>query len=296
MLRRLARKLRSKASHALGVPLGRPEVPLLELHVTHACNLACESCSHYSDHGHRGNLDPKEADRWMAAWSGRLRVAHFNLLGGEPTIHPRLAEFVPLVRRHWPDARISIVTNGFFLPRHPDLPAVLRAAGRADIWLSVHHDDAAYTERLRPVREMLANWQRDHGIDVHVRPSLDQWTRRYRGFGADMLPFEDGRPRDSWQICPARWCKQLHDGKIWKCGPLAYLGMQKAKYDLPEQWNPYLRYRPLDPSCSDRDLREFLSLEDEPVCSMCSAEPRRFALPNPMRNAPEATLPGQRVG
>ena len=94
MVRWLARKLLSKASRTLGVPFGRPEVPLLELHVTHACNLACESCSHYSDHGHRGNLDPSEADRWMAAWSGRLRVDHFNLLGGEPTIHPRLAEFV----------------------------------------------------------------------------------------------------------------------------------------------------------------------------------------------------------
>ena len=286
MVRWLARKLLSKASRTLGVPFGRPEVPLLELHVTHACNLACESCSHYSDHGHRGNLDPSEADRWMAAWSGRLRVDHFNLLGGEPTIHPRLAEFVPLVRRHWPDARISIVTNGFFLHRHPDLPAALRAAGRADIWLSVHHGDAAYTERLRPAREMLANWQRDHGIEVHIRPSLDQWTRRYRGFGAEMLPFEDGRPRESWQICPARWCKQLHDGKIWKCGPLAYLGMQKVKYELSGKWNPYLGYRPLDPSCSDRELRQFLTLEDEPVCSMCSAEPRRFALPNPMRNAP----------
>ncbi len=285
MVRWLARKLLSKASRTLGVPFGRPEVPLLELHVTHACNLACESCSHYSDHGHRGNLDPSEADRWMAAWSGRLRVDHFNLLGGEPTIHPRLAEFVTLVRRHWPDARISIVTNGFFLHRHPDLPAALRAAGRADIWLSVHHGDAAYTERLRPAREMLANWQRDHGIEVHIRPSLDQWTRRYRGFGAEMLPFEDGRPRRSWEICPSRWYKQLHDGKIWKCPPLAYLGMQKARYELSEQWDPYLRYRPLDPSCGDRELDAFLAIEDEAVCSMCSAEPRRFALPNPMRKA-----------
>lgn len=291
MVRWLARKLRSKASHALGIRLGRPEVQLLELHVTHACNLACESCSHYSDHGHRGNLDPAEADSWMAAWSGRLDVDHFNLLGGEPTIHPRLSEFVPLVRRHWPDARISIVTNGFLLPRHAGLPAALAAAGNADIWLSVHHNDTAYTERLRPVREMLANWQRDHGIAVHVRPSLDQWTRRYRGFGTGMLPFEDGRPRESWQICQARWCKQLHDGKIWKCGPLAYLGMQKARYELSEKWDPYLRYQPLDPACSDRELHEFLAHEDEPACAMCSAEPRRFTLPNPMRNVPEAALP-----
>jgi MoaA/NifB/PqqE/SkfB family radical SAM enzyme len=286
-----ARKTLKKAQRALRV--GPPVVSLLELHVTHACNLACESCSHYSDHGHRGDLDPATADRWMAAWSGRIKVKQFNLLGGEPTMHPGLCEFVPLVRRHWPAAHIRVCTNGFFLNRHPKLPSVLAAAGNTDIWLSVHHDDGAYTERLRPVRDLLAGWQRDHGTTVHYRPAHAQWTRRYRGFGADMQPFEDGRPRESWEICPAKWCKQLHDGKIWKCAPLAYLGMQRARYDLSEKWNPYLGYQPLDPSCSDRELDQFLALEEEPVCSMCSAEPRRFTLPNPMRNAPKTSLPVQ---
>jgi radical SAM family protein len=291
LTRALARKLYLRASRALGVR--RPIVPRLELHVSHACNLTCESCSHYSDHGHRGNLDPATADRWMAAWSSRIRVKEFNLLGGEPTIHPDLAEFVPMVRRHWPEARIRICTNGFFLHRHPKLPSVLAAAGNSDIWLSVHHDDPAYTERLRPVHELLAGWARDHGTKVGSQPSHAKWTRRYRGFGADMLPFEDGRPRASWEICPARWCKQLHDGKIWKCAPLAYLGMQQAKYDLSEKWATYLGYQPLDPSCSDRELDQFLALEDEPVCAMCSAEPRKFTLPNPMPNVRKASLPAQ---
>lgn len=288
MARVLARKLLSKVSRVLGV---RPEVSLLELHVTHACNLACESCSHYSDHQHSGNLDLEKADRWMTAWSGRFGVRQFNLLGGEPTIHPRLPEFIPLVRRHWPSAHIRIVTNGFFLHRHPDLPAALAAAGRSDLWLSVHHDDQSYAERLGAVRELLARWQQEHGIAAVIRPSHARWTRRYQGFGAHMQPFEDGRPRHSWKICPAKSCKQLHDGRIWKCAPLAYLGMQKAKYDLSEKWDPYLLYRPLDSSCSDRELDEFLAQEDEPECSMCSAVPRRFALPNPMRNAAEVSPP-----
>src|SRR5262245_29311516 len=99
----------------------------LELHVTHACNLTCESCSHYSNHNHRGHLTLSEADQWMAHWSHRLIVDEFNLLGGEPTIHPDLLGFVRLVRRHWPDTFIRIRTNGFFLNRHPGLPALLAA-------------------------------------------------------------------------------------------------------------------------------------------------------------------------
>lgn len=260
----------------------------LELHVTHACNLACESCSHYSNHGHAGNLDLVEADRWMAAWSDRLEMEEFCLLGGEPTVHPRLSEFVPLVRRHWPEARIRIVTNGFLLARHPDLPIRMKAAGNCDIALSVHHDASSYRERLQPSMDLLERWQNEYSTVVHTWLSHGVWTRRYLGSGAAMLPFEDGNPRRSWEICPARHCKQLFEGKIWKCAPLAYLGLQKAKYDLSDKWDPYLGYAPLEPSATDDELDRFLALEDEPVCAMCSAEPRRFSLPNPLRGASES--------
>ena len=284
----------SSLSRALGIgPAGKKprSVHRLELHVTHTCNLACDSCSHYSNHGHAGNLDLAEADRWMGAWSDRLIVEEFNLLGGEPTIHPGLSEFVVLARRHWPMVRIRIITNGFFLHRHPDLPLVLAADGNTDLALSVHHDGTEYAERLRPIFDLLETWQRDHGTKFHIWPSHQGWTRRYLGFGDAMLPFEDGRPRQSWEICPARHCKQLYEGKLWKCAPLAYLGLQKAKYRLSDKWDPYLRYAPLDANCTDDELDGFLALENEAACSMCSAEPRRFSLPDPIRSSSPAATP-----
>src|SRR5437660_1065592 len=81
--------------------------------------------------------------------------------------------------------------------------------------------------RLSPAFDRIAGWKRDFGIDVHIGGSVTSWTRRYHGFGATMQPFEDNAPRASWEICPARECKQLHEGKIFKCAPLAYLPMQK---------------------------------------------------------------------
>ncbi len=64
----------------------------LEIHVSHACNLACEQCSHYSNYNHKGMLTPEEADRQMGLWSGRLLPRWFSLLGGEPTLNPALGE------------------------------------------------------------------------------------------------------------------------------------------------------------------------------------------------------------
>src|SRR6266850_6082907 len=71
----------------------------LEIHVVHSCNLTCESCSHYSNQGLKGIVSLEEADRWMSLWNRRLLPQTFSFLGGEPTIHPHLPEFVALVRK-----------------------------------------------------------------------------------------------------------------------------------------------------------------------------------------------------
>lgn len=255
----------------------------LEIHAAHACNLACESCSHYSNHAHKGIVSLEEADAWMAGWSGRIAPRVFSILGGEPSIHPRLTEFVALARKHWPRSTLRIVTNGFFLHRHPALPALLHKDRNVILNLSVHHDSPAYREHLKPIMDLVSGWVRTHGIRVEYFQSNKNWTRRYKGFGAAMEPFEDLQPRRSWQNCTAKFCPQIFEGRIWKCAPLTYLPMQHARFGLSEKWAPYLKYRPLDPGCTDAELEEFLAREEESHCNMCAANPQRFELPVPIR-------------
>lgn len=260
-------------------------IPNLEVHVAHACNLACESCAHYSDHGHKGVIDLAAAERWMAPWSGRILPAQFSLVGGEPTIHPDLAGFVRLTRRLWPTSAIRLVTNGFFLYRHPGLPEALRDAAPAWIDLSIHHDSPEYRARIAPILALARDWRDRLGVDVRFNDSFRHWTRRYLGRGTAMQPFADGNPRKSWEICPARICPQILDGRIYKCALLAYLPMQDARHGLGAAWAPWRDYRPLEPGCSDAALDEFFAREEEAVCGLCPAERRAFALPNPLRAA-----------
>lgn len=253
----------------------------LEIHLVHSCNLTCESCSHYSNQGLKGIVSLEEADQWMKPWTQRLSPIVFSLLGGEPTIHPQLPAFVRLARRHWPHAHLRLVTNGFFLHRHPELPAAL-AECNVGLYLSIHHASAEYRHYLDPIMRLLEDWVARFAIRAECYPSAAGWTRRYRGFGAAMQPYEDGQPRRSWEECPARYCRQLFEGCLWKCAPLAYLKLQDSKYKLSEKWTPYLAYRPLPPDCSDDELDAFYEREDEPYCGMCPAEPERFALPLPL--------------
>ena len=257
----------------------------LELHVTHACNLACESCSHYSNHAHQGDLDLALADEWLAAWALRLEPGVFSLLGGEPTIHARFPEFVPLVRRHFPRTHIRIVTNGFFLDRHPALPDVLRADPDVAVYLSLHHESPEYIRKIWKGMRLLERWRDELGIRHEATLSARNWTRRYTGYGATMQPFDDGNPRASWEICPARTCPQIHEARLWKCAPLAYLKMQDEKFGLSQPWSPYLAYSPLPPDCTDEALDEFLAREEEPHCAMCPATPRPFTISMPLRTA-----------
>ncbi len=218
----------------------------------------------------------------MKLWNRRLHPETFALLGGEPTIHPELPEFVRLARKNWPASRLRIVTNGFFLHRHPRLPQILAEDGNAYLRLSLHHDAPEYRAKLEPILKLLRGWERDYGIRVAYTGSFKNWTRRYRGIGAGMEPFADGQPRHSWEKCPAKFCRQLFEEKIWKCGPLAYLRLQDAKHHLSAQWEPYLRYQPLEPDCSDEELQAFCRREEEAVCGMCPANPEKFELPMPI--------------
>jgi len=208
-------------------------------------------------------------------------------MGGEPALNPKLTELLITARDHFPATKyLLVVTNGFLLHRHEELPAAIKAT-RAMLHVSVHHQSMEYQHRLKPVRELVSQWQSEFGIEVMWRESSSHWVQVYHGSGSAMRPFDDRDPAASWQACQSKWCMQLHEGRLWKCPALAYLPMQAQKYGLFEipEWTPYHGYSPLEPSCSDAELDEFVNRAVEPQCAMCPAKPKSFELPNPLHRA-----------
>ena len=66
----------------------------LEIHVAHACNLKCKSCSHFSDQQHKGIITVDQLEEWCGDWPKRICPEEGNMLGGEPTLNKNLVEFV----------------------------------------------------------------------------------------------------------------------------------------------------------------------------------------------------------
>lgn len=281
----------STAGHPLDPRVG---LPILESHVAFGCNLTCESCAHYSNHAHAGNITPAELERQIALWNRKIIPKSFRLLGGEPTLNKDLLDLIRVARQGWPapgpdgagpvGTDMDLITNGLRLARFPELPALLKQTD-CRLVISIHHASPEYKSVVRPVKALVKGWIAEHGIRVQWRRSYRNWTRRYHGYGSAMKPFQDGDQRRSWTNCVARHCVQLLDGKLWKCPAVAYLPMQHAKYQLSAEWQPYLQYEALGADATLPEIAAFLAREDEPWCQMCPADPPPLDKPNPLTKA-----------
>ena len=260
------------------------DIEQLELHVTHACNFTCEGCSHYSNHGHSGNLSLDDCEEWLYGWSRRIKPKTFTILGGEPTLNKNLPDIVYMVRAMFPDPStgIDVITNATGLHLQPRLPQMLVATG-ATLAVSIHSTEHPnYIKKFKRGYKLAKKWKHDLGVWVEFWDFTNkEWVRQYKGFGDRMMPDEDNNPRKSWEVCISKYAMQLHEGKLWKCPALAYLPMQAEKYNLSDKWNPYLKYQSLDVDCTDEELEEFLNREDESFCSMCPANRDVYTKPDP---------------
>lgn len=161
-----------------------------QLIVTRRCNLSCGYCSEYDNFSEPVPVD--ELKRRIDVLH-RLRSANITMLGGEPLMHPDIAELVAYAGRK---SNTSVVTNGFLL-RNGTIEA-LNEAGLNNLTVSIdtlHADPTRYIQKsLRSLRTRLERLQRLARFDVHVtavlcessRDEFKQLMREIEGFGFRM--------------------------------------------------------------------------------------------------------------
>lgn len=245
-------------------------VPKIEMHLAHACNLRCHGCTHYADHRLPGIVPLAEGSRWLRDWSRRIAPVNFTFLGGEPLINRHAATYLRLARELWPVARIRLVTNGLLLGKSSGLWDALADSG-ATLTISVHSREPSYTAVLAPALELARANATTFGFALEERDSISEWYKLYRGYGANMEPFDDGDPAASWKVCRNKHCVTLQDNALWKCPPLAHLPRVAEKYGLSrrDSWQAYLAYRPLTLAATDREIVAFVARREESFCGMC---------------------------
>jgi MoaA/NifB/PqqE/SkfB family radical SAM enzyme len=169
--------------------------------ITRRCNQSCGYCTEYDNYSPPVPL-PVLKERIDAIH--RLNVVNTSLLGGEPLMHPDLAEIVAYSNRK---NQVSVTTNGFLITQ--PLIEKLNDAGLSNLEISIDGfavDRTGYIQKtLKTLMPKLELLKKHATFDVHANIVLCESTKngfketvqRIRAMGChvsvDLLHEADGR-------------------------------------------------------------------------------------------------------
>lgn len=204
----------------------------------------------------------------------------------EPLLNPEIIEHIKLARRHWPNSELMLVTNGFYLGRHPELPQTLI---NSDVRLEIsqHGTHSSYLAAFQQVNQHVGRWRREYPeLCIKIRKSHQGWMRQYNIVNGKPMPFNSD-PEAAYGICMQRTCTQLVNHQLAKCPALAYWPKLEAKAGLESipEWQRFRDYQTCPASASDDEVRAFLDSGAIPQCSLCPSKRIPFAHPDPLQRS-----------
>lgn len=181
----------------------------LEIHTVDHCNLDCVGCSHESPlMAHRFENVDVLAQSLAVLWR-HYRAPLVKLLGGEPLLHPSIAEIISAAKEAT-GSTIRLVTNGVLLTRKYKL-----LHGIDEIYIS------SYASAPIPSEEVLQEIAFELRVPVTINSfEKFRWHRT--------LPRTDGKATElvfsTCQQYHAWECHTLRDGRLYPCPPCGTWG------------------------------------------------------------------------
>ena len=243
----------------------RVKIPYCEIDIVHGCNLRCAQCSHFSPYRH-GLSTMEDILGWFKQWNQKIYPNVINLLGGEPLMHPDLAEIIFESSRIFPNSRIEITTNGLLLPRIESAVFEVLRKVRVRVIVSDHSgDDVPFQHVFDSI-----NLLRQQNVQYMVRNSNKQWHASCR-WNEDNVPIPfQSNPRQAWKACTAKNCKSLMNNKFFKCSILANIAKSVEEGVLSSKhWKNALTYKPLTLDSTVEEIAAHFNAREIPECSNC---------------------------
>jgi len=239
--------------------------PMLDVHVCDHCNLRCAGCLHFAPLAEKRFLDVEAYERDLQRLASVDGIdgyfASVVLMGGEPLLHPRLAEIVRITRAYLPRQSIVVCTNGILLKRIDD-----------GFWRSLVESCVGLLISPYPLR-----------IDYEGLAALARAKGTRAAFTSDVTGTADGKEAFMHlAIDPEGKCNQtksfssclfgghnlqLARGAIWPCQIAAHHGSfaRRFGYDMHDEPDDSL---PLASIRSTDDIETFRR-RSHPMCRHC---------------------------
>jgi hypothetical protein len=243
------------------------DIEYVESMILRTCNLACDGCSTFSDLKWSEWIPWQQGKQEIQPWLERVRPESWGIMGGEPLLHPELAQWLQGIRQLMPHTRIRFTTNAVLLHQHWHIAELLHELGNCTLRFSYHTPGAELdsviqrvfdTWPLWPVKEYgVKRWAGHNGFRFQIsRPR--EFLRSYQGTMPNIAP-HDNEATQAFANCVQQRCPMLWQGQLYKCSTAALTPDLLSRYGWPnlEQWQPYIGTG-LDVTCSDQALDEFL--------------------------------------
>jgi MoaA/NifB/PqqE/SkfB family radical SAM enzyme len=241
----------------------KPVLYHFEIHITDHCNLNCKGCAHFSNLCPPTFADLDEYESDMRAMAGLFSsVKQIYLLGGEPLLHPQVADFVRIARQIFPDTRIYLMTNGTLVVRMKD-----------DLWEALADTGVVLLADSYPIGlpvEKIDRLGHEHGVTV-------EWTTPRKEFFKIPIDPEGGHDaEESFGRCQGfNNCPIVREGKLYPCAYVAYAEVFKAQFGLPGLEVTQADYVDIHQETDSERIMDFLR-NAVPWCGNCDMCAREF--------------------
>ncbi len=200
------------------IDLNKPRMKQFDVNLVDHCNMKCKGCLRFS------NLvtEPKYADfnQMINDWK-RIKelfwgVERIKLMGGEPMLSPDLCQYIVAAREIFPDADIMVTTNALLINE--------KCGELFDTMKKSHcfFDISLYepmSKRITEVEKLLTN----EGVWYVVNDSKGDFYKvmsKTPDYDADKM----------YEVCVAKNCHHLRNGKISVCSRPQYAHIVNERY------------------------------------------------------------------
>lgn len=240
----------------------KPALGFMEALVTNYCNLNCKSCSHFSNIvTDKKLLSVDEFETYLIQLKKKVRkIATFQLLGGEPLLHPQLDQFVALTRKYFPGTHIDVVTNGLLILKIPQELIEAMVLSNATFFISQYY----------PTRKKLAeivSFLEEKRINYYISRPLTHFET--------VLTFEEknGEKAFSRRFKSDCICHAIENGRVYPCITIERLYAVQDFFNIHIE-EEELRNSSLDLMSDDVDGWDMIKFFNAPVplCRFCCPE------------------------
>ena len=250
---------------------GRLQIPSVEFPLAHGCNLKCEFCSNMSPF-RAGVLSKDMLLDSFKKWSQKISPGCVVLIGGEPLLHPDIAEIVTAIHHYWSQSRYMIATNGVLLPRVSDDVLRVFAKYNVHVKISQHLDTPEYRKILKQSLSRLTQFR----IKYKVAEVFGNWWNM-RGIDEKGVPVPcHSNPVVAYEKCPSKYCTTVEGDYMYSCAALAGMITAVQGGSVGPEWNRVLTHKPLFFESSPQEIRDYLFCGPMPECSVCPESSEKF--------------------